>query len=90
MLDRQAAATEIIGGDHVGIFQPGFPVEIDNGRSALADSTKQFEITAGRAIDEAGHFPVQEHRERSLFFVRVFIGVANQDGVTIGSSDVLD
>jgi len=90
MLDRQRSAAQVIGGDHIDVFQAGFAVKIDDGGAALPDCPEQGHISTGRAIDKAGDLTIEKHRQRGFFLLRILIGVTDQDGIAVVSRDILN
>src|SRR5580700_8320729 len=90
VVDRQRSAAQVIGGDHIGVFQAGFAVKIDDGRATLPDGAEQGHISTGRAIDKAGDLTIEEHGQRGFLLLRILIGVTDQDGIAVIFSNILN
>ena len=90
MLRREFGPLPVIDDDRIDILQARLPIQVDQDRAGFLECAQEIQIRSGRAIDDAGHFSVQQKLESGFLFGAVFVGVANQDGVPVGPGFVFN
>ena len=90
MLGGEFGASPVIDDNGIDIRQARFTIKVDQYRTGFLEGAQEIQIRSGRAIDDAGHFSVEQKLERGFFFGAIFVGVADQDGVPVGSGFVFD
>ena len=78
-------ASPVIDDNGIDILQARLTIKVDQDCTGFLEGAQKIQIRSGRAIDDAGHFPVEQKLESGFFFGAIFVGVADQDGVTVGS-----
>ena len=90
MLGGELGASLVIDDNRVHIGQPRLTIKVDQDRTGFLEGAQEIKIRAGRTIDDAGHFLVEQKPESGFLFGAIFVGVADQEGVTVGPGFVFD
>ena len=90
MLGGEFGAAPVVDDNRIDIVQARLAIEVDQYCAGFLESAQEIQIRSGRAIDDAGNFSIQEQLESGFLFGAIFVGVADEDGVSVGSGLVLD
>src|SRR5207253_4122297 len=74
----------------IGIGEAGLAIKVDQDGATFAYQLEHFQIATGRAVNHSGDFAIEEHAQRCLFLLFIFIRVTNQDGIAVGSCLILN
>jgi hypothetical protein len=90
MLGGEFGAAPIVDHDGINISQTRLTIQVDQYGAGLLEGAEEFQVGSSRAINDAGHFPVEKKLECSFLFRSIFVGIADQDGIAVGSRFVFD
>ena len=90
MLGGEFGASPVVDDHGIDIFQARLTIKVDQYSAGFLEGPQEIQIRSGRAIDDAGHFPLEQKLESGFFFGAIFVGVADQDGVAVGPGFVFD
>ena len=90
MLGGEFGASFVVDDYGIDILQARFTIKIDQYCAGFMESAQEIQIRSGRAVDDARNFPVEEKLESGFLFGAIFVGIADEDGVTVGSGFVFN
>jgi hypothetical protein len=90
MLGGKFGAQPVIDDNGIDILQARLTIKVDQYCTGFLECAQEIQIRSGRAINDARDFPVEQKLESGLLLGAIFVGVADQDGVPVGSGFVFD
>ena len=80
----------VVENDGIDVLESRLPIEIDERNGLLEEHSQQIEISPGRTVDDAGNLAFDKELQSHFFISPIFVGITDQDGVPVGSGDILN
>ena len=90
MLGSEFGAAPIVDHDGINISQTRLTIQVDQYGAGLLEGAEEFQVRSSGTVNNAGHFPVEKKLECRFLFRSIFVGIADQDGIAVGSRFVFD
>lgn len=90
MAGGEGSSLLVVENDGVDILKARLAIEIDQWDGFPEEDSQQVEVSARRAVNNSGNLTFNKQFQSHFFVPDIFIGVTDQDGVSIGSGDILN
>ena len=90
MLGSEFGAAPIVDHDSINISQTRLAIQVDQYGAGLLEGAEEFQVGSSGTVNNAGHFSVEKQLESRFLFRSIFVSIADQHGIAVGSRFVFD